>query len=1131
MKKPIIAFVLIALSLAFFTSLNAQIIDDFSDENLDKNPAWLGNVDDFAVENEQLKLNGTGTAKSYLSLKADWKDTTSWSCYFQLQFSPSSSNELKIYLSFDNQDLTASGNGYFLKIGESGSDDNLELYKQSGTSVSKLGEGSIATMSASTNQANLLVTRSKKGAFVINSDFTGGNSLSEDFTITDNSFTEGSYFGFVCNYTSTRADKFLFDDVRIDPIFKDTKAPELKNLLVVDSKTLSLEFDESLDSASAVNTSNYALATVNPSKVFFDNANPTNVVLEFANAFVSGTNYTLTINNVSDLAQNKVSNLQESFFYFSAQYADVIINEIFPDPTPSNGLPESEFIELYNNTKSDIDLASWTIADASSETTFPSFILKTGAYLILCSKANEDDYKPYGNTLGISLPTLNNDGDVLTLRDEKGALIDKVGYSDTWYGGELKAAGGFTLERINPETACSGSNNWLGSNEANGGTPGRQNSVYNIKPDVSAPQLQRVVNKSTKTFQLFFNEPFDSLSATTATYNVLGIGAAANVKVAAVEEQKVTITLSTDVNENTPYTLEINGIQDCEGNLLNTSIDSAIFYLVPTTPGKFDLLISEIMADPEPINSFPAVEFVELSNVSGNILTLEDMKLVAGNDVAVLDSFILFPYEKVILCRKNDAFLLESYGKALGVSGFPSLSNGGELLELRNSGFELIHFVEYSDDWYGNELKKDGGYTLEMIDLNNPCGTANNWKGAKNNEYGTPGKENSVADENPDTEKPNLIRAIALNETTLFVEFDEICDSQSMVHELNYGFPNNNDFNITDLSYAELPFTSAILRLNQSLEKNVIYEIKPRDIKDCVGNVQAQQIIDFALPDSVDSMDVVINEVLFNPFKGEADFVELYNRSRKYLDLNKMLLATRNDDGELENIKPIAENPFLFRPGAYLVLTEDAESIGSQYFVENPDMLAIADLPTLADNEGKVVLLNQDTMVIDELSYLDDWHFALLVNDEGFSLERINPDAETQNEANWNSASSASGGATPTYQNSQFAETEPSESIIELSSESFSPDNDGFEDKLGITIKADGNKTLSLRIFDLDGSLVTNLVANDILGTNSLYSWDGFDAKGIKAPVGVYILLFEIADLANGKIEAYKMSVVLKGQL
>jgi hypothetical protein len=352
-----------------------------------------------------------------------------------------------------------------------------------------------------------------------------------------------------------------------------------------------------------------------------------------------------------------------------------------------------------------------------------------------------------------------------------------------------------------------------------------------------------------------------------------------------------------------------------------------------------------------------------------------------------------------------------------------------------------------------------------------------------------------------------------------------------MVHELNYGFPNNNDFNITDLSYAELPFTSAILRLNQSLEKNVIYEIKPRDIKDCVGNVQAQQIIDFALPDSVDSMDVVINEVLFNPFKGEADFVELYNRSRKYLDLNKMLLATRNDDGELENIKPIAENPFLFRPGAYLVLTEDAESIGSQYFVENPDMLAIADLPTLADNEGKVVLLNQDTMVIDELSYLDDWHFALLVNDEGFSLERINPDAETQNEANWNSASSASGGATPTYQNSQFAETEPSESIIELSSESFSPDNDGFEDKLGITIKADGNKTLSLRIFDLDGSLVTNLVANDILGTNSLYSWDGFDAKGIKAPVGVYILLFEIADLANGKIEAYKMSVVLKGQL
>jgi len=208
-------FVLLLFSLVSGQVL-AQISDDFGDSDLKTNPAWMGNLDAFEVLNGELKLASTGTSKSYLSTKTTWKDTASWQFYFRLEFAPSTSNQLKIYLSFDNSDLTAAGNGYLLRIGESGNEDNLEFCKQSGTTITKLAEGALSSMgNLTTNQARIKVTRSQKGEFIIQTDLSGGTNFTTDFSVTDNSYKEGDYFGFQCIYTSTRADKFFFDDVFI----------------------------------------------------------------------------------------------------------------------------------------------------------------------------------------------------------------------------------------------------------------------------------------------------------------------------------------------------------------------------------------------------------------------------------------------------------------------------------------------------------------------------------------------------------------------------------------------------------------------------------------------------------------------------------------------------------------------------------------------------------------------------------------------------------------------------------------------------------------------------------------------------------------------------------------------------
>ena len=241
-------------------------------------------------------------------------------------------------------------------------------------------------------------------------------------------------------------------------------------------------------------------------------------------------------------------------------------------------------------------------------------------------------------------------------------------------------------------------------------------------------------------------------------------------------------------------------------------------------------------------------------------------------------------------------------------------------------------------------------------------------------------------------------------------------------------------------------------------------------------------------------------------------------------------MANRDESGALTNIEPLVETNMLLDKGSYVAFTENREDISSRYTVWQPENLLLANIPSMPDNEGIIVLLDADTNVIDELHYLDDWHYPLLKDDNGYSLERIKTREETQNEANW--ATCGLEGATPTRYNSHFKTENADSTVIQLSSESFSPDNDGFEDKLQITIRSgSSSQSVSIKVFDLNGSLVRNLVGHEVIAAQSLFAWNGFNDQFTKAPVGVYIFLIELVDLDSGTSQAFKRSVVLKGRL
>ena len=184
-------------------------------------------------------------------------------------------------------------------------------------------------------------------------------------------------------------------------------------------------------------------------------------------------------------------------------------------------------------------------------------------------------------------------------------------------------------------------------------------------------------------------------------------------------------------------------------------------------------------------------------------------------------------------------------------------------------------------------------------------------------------------------------------------------------------------------------------------------------------------------------------------------------------------------------------------------------------------------MPSFPDDEGGVVLLNLQGKIIDELHYSEKWHFALIDNEEGISLERIDYSKPTQNRDNWTSAASTARFGTPSYQNSQFRVDMGGQGEVTITPKTFSPDNDGFEDYTFVNVKmADPGYVVNITIFDAAGRPVKDLTKNATLGTSGSFRWDGLDDKIRKVPVGVYVVFTEAFNL-NGKKRSFKNTLVV----
>ncbi len=742
-------YLLVWLSLCVCFMTVAQLQDDFSDGDFTNNPEWFGDTDNFSVDNGMLRLTAPAAAdESFLVTESQSIEDAVWEFYVELDFNPSGSNLARVYLVSNSANLNGNLNGYFVEVG--GSNREISLFKQTGTTREKIIDGADNSVQMSVVTSRIQVTRDETGNWELLRDTLGGTAYLSEGTVFDDTYVQGFYFGVRCIYTATRSDRFYFDDFNVTgDAFFDPDPPVLLSANALTTNSVEVVFDKPLQQAAAESIANYNvnIGIGAPSNATLDPNDLTRVLLDFTNGLVLGTFYTLSTNNIVDLSGNVAGPQSTTVLYVEPQipeYGDIIINEFIPRESPSQGLPERQFVELYNRSNKFFNLNGWKLSDRTGTGTIQDAWLYPDSMLLLVPTSGLADFS--GAVINVTnWQSLNNTGDDIILETNDSILVDNLSYTDDWYKDENKKGGGWSIERINPELVCSGEDNWRASVALNGGTPGEENSVFALIPDETPPVIQEILTISDNELYIRFNEGMDGELLQSASFVTSPSLTLDSVRIDVVYPNEAVFVFVQDFVPGQVYDFDLSGVADCNGN----TADFFGSFVLPQTPNGDEIVINEILFRPLTGGS----DFVELYNNSEKYIDLKNWELAnfnndtVANNRVIEQNYILAPDDYVVITR-DSSFQLMTYpfavpGKFIQLPSLPSYTTDSSTVFLIYND-SVVDKVSYSRDWHFKLINDNRGVSLERFDPEGPSNDENNWHSAAESVgFATPGRINS----------------------------------------------------------------------------------------------------------------------------------------------------------------------------------------------------------------------------------------------------------------------------------------------------------------------------------------------------------------------------------------------------
>ena len=167
----------------------------------------------------------------------------------------------------------------------------------------------------------------------------------------------------------------------------------------------------------------------------------------------------------------------------------------------------------------------------------------------------------------------------------------------------------------------------------------------------------------------------------------------------------------------------------------------------------WQVIVTELMADPSPAVALPVCEYLELHNISGEPVQMKGWTLRCGRTEKVFPSCMLRPGGYLLVCSAEAAARLAPYGDVCPLwTSAATLSNEGGRVTLSDASGTERHALAYDLTWYRDVKKKNGGWSLERVADDPPdslallpcvLDDADAWRASADPSGGTPGAASS----------------------------------------------------------------------------------------------------------------------------------------------------------------------------------------------------------------------------------------------------------------------------------------------------------------------------------------------------------------------------------------------------
>lgn len=478
----------------------AWFYDDFSSGSLRQH--WLGDNASFQIIDERVGVHDVATSPASLATSSNRLTNTTWEAGIQVTGALSANNYVRLYLSSSEDSLRGPQQGYHLQIDGSGGNHVYHLWRQNGSSRSRIFQSNPIPNQHGRFRARIRVTCDSGANWRIFADeYDNGTfrpilSTLGDSSMMSNAYANSGYAGYSINFTPTRRGDFKLDYLLIKPLdpsadpLPDDIPPKIASANFADSLMLDIAYDKRVDPISASETNNYSLNGIHPNSI---ETVAHQATLLFTNSFVTG-EYTLSIGNI----KNKDGFAMETDTIFLLHYTrphtmrpnDILINEILSYPKP-NGV---DFVEIYNHSNKTFDLRELSVASVNRnggvgtlrKVSEEQRLLYPGEYKVLTTNPGivKAHYPEALLNTFIEMPNLpnfnNEDGGAVLFGN--GFTVDSLYYTSAMQSPFINNHRGISLERqsFNTPTLAPG-NFHSAATTVGGATPGYQNSQAEVE--------------------------------------------------------------------------------------------------------------------------------------------------------------------------------------------------------------------------------------------------------------------------------------------------------------------------------------------------------------------------------------------------------------------------------------------------------------------------------------------------------------------------------------------------------------------------------------------------------------------------------------------------------------------------